>query len=130
MSVSRNFTSLFLYILALLLAVPNARAASATSCSGTLSEGADTPIAGAVVRLHELSSAKDYTATTSAGGRFDFPAIVPGRYEVSVTSGGSELRSSAQFVAKDEIAARLSLRVESGQLLLTQTGGMQESTVA
>ena len=54
---------------------------------------------------------------------------MPGRYEVSVTSKGLELRSSLQFVARDETGSTVSLRVESGQLLLTQATESQELKV-
>src|SRR2546423_10502584 len=53
------------------------------SWSGMLRDGAGQPVAGTTVKLHSPATGHDYTARTSAEGKFSFDAITPGTYEVS-----------------------------------------------
>jgi hypothetical protein len=85
---------------AILLASP-ARAFSAASWSGTLYDSAGKPVAGVVIKLHEVSTAHNYTATTSSEGKFAFAEIAPGSYEVSATNSAEIWKMPAPLPIKD-----------------------------
>lgn len=58
-------------------------ATAAGSWSGLLQDEKGTPVGEATVRLESTTGGSDYSATTSAG-RFAFPTIAAGSYELSV----------------------------------------------
>src|SRR5580692_3751312 len=99
-----------LCIMAILLASA-AYALSGASWSGVLTDGANKPLAQAVVKLH--SPNHDYTATTTGDGRFAFPEITAGSYQVSVTVAGKEWRASSSLAIKDASTLAMALQISA-----------------
>ncbi|HZQ96745.1 MAG TPA: TonB-dependent receptor [Candidatus Sulfotelmatobacter sp.] len=80
-----------------------------------LSDGAGKPVASAIIKLH--SERNQYTATTSADGKFSFPSIAPASYQLSATIEGREYKAAGLFtVANDAAALASSLEVSGAGL--------------
>ena len=56
--------------------------------SGRLTDTQDKPVAGAKLRLTATSDAKTIEATSDADGRFTFPSVSQGDYEISAAAPG------------------------------------------
>lgn len=117
MRLQNWFNSLRLLIL--VFAVGAANAASAASWSGVVTDSAGRAVAGAKVKLHSSLTAHEYTAQTTADGKFFCASVVPGSYELSTTVGGKEYRAAVPFtVPADTAAIGSSLQVSaSGEIL-------------
>jgi hypothetical protein len=85
--------------------------ASATSWSGTLYDSSGKPIAGTVITLHEVSSARELTATTNANGKFTFAEITAGGYQVSAIVSGETWKMLSPVTIKDGDALTTALHL-------------------
>lgn len=121
-----RFTTALLYIL---LSVAAANAASAASWTGVVIDSAGKAVAGGIVQLHAPSQ-QQYSARTTADGRFAFDRIPPGAYELSVIVGGTEYRAPTPFNVGDgaEIISR-SLQISSSGQVLSVTSNEPERRV-
>jgi len=97
------------WLVGILLTALAAGAVSAATWSGTLSDGAGKPVAGAVVTLHS-AGAQDYTATTATDGKFDFAGIAAGNYEVSVLITDKQWKAVAPLVVGDRPTLTMALQ--------------------
>src|SRR4030095_9368888 len=70
------------------------------SWNGSLRDEAGNPIPEATVRIR-LSGGPDYTAQTSANGKFVFADISAGSYELSVEKHQKTWKSSDRLVIKE-----------------------------
>src|SRR5277367_3231496 len=118
-----------LCIVAILLASA-AHALSGASWSGVLADGANKPIAQAVIKLH--SANHDYTATTTGDGRFSFPELAAGNYQVSATVAGKEWKTSSSLEIKEASTLMMALQISasSQELHIIVPGGGQNSEPA
>jgi hypothetical protein len=91
------------YILFLILFVANSASAALSegSWSGVLVDAMYKPVSGAVLSLHDTSGGHNYTVTTDANGRFSFPGIGAGSYEVTATVSGESWKTPAPIQIKD-----------------------------
>jgi Carboxypeptidase regulatory-like domain len=94
-----------------LLAAPHAGAVSGSAWNGALTDSAGKPIATALVRLRSPSSGHDYTAVTAADGKFTFPDVPEGRYEISVTVADKSWKSAAPVAANDGSSRSVTLQI-------------------
>ena len=92
-----------------------AQGKAATSWKGALLDNAGNPLSGATVKLHSPTGKLDYTARTSAGGRFSFDHIAAGDYQLSASKAGRTWVSSARVVIKDGQSLTANLQLTSGQ---------------
>lgn len=76
-------------MIAVLFAFGSSHALSAVSWDGVVTGPAGKAVVGATVKLHSSSERHDYSATTSAEGKFTFDSIAPGSYDLSVTVGAN-----------------------------------------
>jgi hypothetical protein len=97
--LKNRFTVLCLPVIFLASAVTNAL--SGTSWNGALTDSAGKAVAGASIKLHAPVQGRDYVATTTADGRFEFDLLALGSYELSVSVNGREYRSAAPFVVHE-----------------------------
>jgi hypothetical protein len=79
-----------------LLVIAAAAQAQTVRVAGVVVDERQLPISGATVRL-----TGDLSARTDQSGRFEFGAAVPGRYVITTTSIGFELKSLDLTVARD-----------------------------
>ena len=86
-----------------------AGAASGASWNGVLSDAAGKPVAATIVTVHAASENRNYTATTTADGRFAFANIAAGTYEVAVKTADKEWK--ATLVVKDASPLTMLLQI-------------------
>jgi len=90
-----------------------------SSWSGmVLTDNAAIPVAGATVILANASGKPVYTATTNAGGRFVFPALVPADYQVSTVVNGITHKSADRLIVSESLALNLNLQLDANGTLL------------
>ena len=88
------------------------------SVEGTVRDGSGAVLPGVTLEARSPAMAGVQTTVTDAGGLYRFPALPPGRYEVTATLAGFQPAKSSE------------VRLELGQVLkvdLTLTVGMAES---
>jgi hypothetical protein len=109
------------FILAILTATCVAGSTSNSAWNGLLSDAGGRPVSGAIVALHSKSARQDYTATSTAEGRFAFAAIEAGNYELAVKINGREWKAEAPFVVDGSSVIVRSLQLTaSGRVALAQ----------
>jgi hypothetical protein len=100
-----------LTLFAVLLAAAMGHALAAASWSGVLTDGSGKPVGAAIVTLHAASGGRDYSATTSADGKFAFAEIAAGGYEVSVTAGDKTWKTATPITVKESDTLNFALRL-------------------
>jgi hypothetical protein len=123
----------FALLLVFLAAAVSAQETATVAWSGVLRDSAGAPIVGAKI---ELAGKTKYKATTTADGRFAFPALTPGPYKLTIVDA-MRTATLAQPVeitsASADVAVTLSLR---GEITVAQqqasgaTGGQSLSSKA
>lgn len=105
-------------MIAVLFAFGSSHALSAVSWDGVVTDPAGKAVAGAIVKLHSSSERHDYSATTSADGKFTFASIAPRSYDLSVTVGAKECKATVPFMVSGgkRIYAALTIS-DSGEVL-------------
>jgi carboxypeptidase family protein/TonB-dependent receptor-like protein len=96
-----------------LLLPPIANSAPAPSWSGVLRDSAGHLVAGAQIKLHEISRSRDHDATTSASGQFSFADLPGGSYELRVTVADKTWRAPRPLTIKDGIPLTSGLQLSS-----------------
>jgi hypothetical protein len=81
--LARAFVIVLFYGLVLAL-----QAAPPPSWSGVLRDSAGNPVGMADIKLVAADSNRDYSATSSASGQFEFTAVAAGNYKVTVSAAG------------------------------------------
>ena len=91
----RKYTFLLVALLLAACALPTAVWGQATSgtISGTVTDQSGAAVAGAAVSVRSLDTNVTRSATTAADGRFSFPALIVGPYELT-----AELRGFTKYV--------------------------------
>jgi hypothetical protein len=113
-----------LTLFAVLLAAAMGHALAAASWSGVLTDGSGKPVGAAIVTLLAASGGRDYSATTSADGKFAFAEIAAGGYEVSVTAGDKTWKTATPITVKESDTLNFALRLSpQGQEL--RVGGAE-----
>jgi len=113
-------------VLSALVAMTAASAFAASSWNGILNDKSGKPVDDAIVKLHAISGDHDYTAK-AAQGKFSFPDIAPGEYQVSVTIGADHFTAATTLVAKEDSALRLALQLPDSGTKLEIVSAAQES---
>jgi hypothetical protein len=91
----RKYTFLLVALLLAACALPTAVWGQATggTISGTVTDQSGAAVAGAAVSVRNLDTNVTRSATTAADGRFSFPALIVGPYELT-----AELRGFTKYV--------------------------------
>jgi len=97
------------------------------SWNGSLRDEAGNPIPEATVRIR-LSGGPDYTAQTSANGKFVFADISAGSYELSVENHQKTWKSSDRLVIKDGTNLTAALQLSSQKDELRVASATEESS--
>jgi hypothetical protein len=99
----------------LLLVVPIANSAPTSSWSGVLRDSAGQLVAGAHIKLHEVSANRDYDVATSARGQFSFVELRAGSYELNVTATGKTWRTAKLLIVQDGTVLTAGLQLSSSE---------------
>src|SRR5882762_8074854 len=94
--------ALTLCLLLVLAMAPAASARSAGSWTGFVRDEAGNPVGEATIRLHLAGGGSDYTARTSASGKFVFAEIGAGNYALSVALQLSSQKQELRAVPSTE----------------------------
>lgn len=122
--VSRFNQIVFLGLVSLFLSGPRA---FASSWNGLLMDAAGKPVAKGTVTAHAVEGGREYTARTAEDGKFAFPSMEPGAYELSVRWSEQEWKAAQPLLVK-EAALELSMQISaSGELLLKPAGQLAEA---
>ena len=92
------------------------------SVVGTVKDPAGLPIANAEVEIRSVSTNAARQTTSSASGQFDFVALQPGAYEISVKQQGfKETTQKFELVVGQRLELQLALEVGSSSQSVTVT---------
>jgi hypothetical protein len=111
---------LFFFVLPILGLLP-AQAQFNASLSGTVTDQTGAIIPGATVTLVDKETNQTRTTTTSPAGLFDFNALAPDHYSLSVERQGFKKRSVDQVVLIPEQPNVLNMQMELGNVSETVT---------
>jgi hypothetical protein len=102
-----------LCFIATLAAASIAGALSAASWSGILLDHAGKSAAEATVKLRSIPGNRDYTARTSASGKFTFTEIAAGDYRLSIETAGNTWSMANPVTLKDGTVLNSTLQLSS-----------------
>src|SRR5947208_2704029 len=86
---------------------------STASLTGILRDAASNPVPQAAITLHAKSGGGSYTASTSASGKFKFPELPPGDYQVSVATPAETRHSTTDLAVKAGITLTATFQFSS-----------------
>jgi hypothetical protein len=115
-----NAWRLFFFALPILVVLP-AQAQFNASLSGTVIDQTGAIIPGATVTLVDKETNQTRTSTTSPAGLFDFNALAPDRYSLSVERQGFKKKSVDQVVLIPEQPNVLNVQMDLGNVSETVT---------
>jgi len=104
------------------LCTPSFALPTPSSWSGVLRDNAGNAVAGATVRLTDISGKTTYTAQTRAGGDFAFPAIAPLTYNLAVVSKDVTYKAEQPILISDgeTVSKNLQISQPESNLVLVQ----------
>ena len=110
----RRFDSVRLAILLTLLVAPIAASAQHVSIlDGRLEvNGADRPVAGAIIELVHTETDRSYTLTTDKKGRFVKPGLRPGLYTAVIKAEGFHSLAVSGITIRDSEICRVVLQMK------------------
>ena len=122
--IKRRLTYGNLLLVACLLCVSSAHGQPATGLTGVVFDRSGAVVPGASVKL--FSPQKERETRTSASGRFDFPDLPAGTYELEITEPGFKTFTEQGLRSGDEIVQPLAVTLEldmSGHCLGDERAG-------
>lgn len=108
-------TLLFLLLVITPLAVL-AQTAATTTVSGTITDANGAVISKATVKLTDVGTNAERTATTNSDGQYSFYTIPPGDYKVTVTAPGFKSKVVTDVKASATIVATVNATLDVGQV--------------
>src|SRR5882762_5486905 len=119
---------LTLCLLLVLAMAPAASARSAGSWTGFVRDEAGNPVGEATIRLHLAGGGSDYTARTSASGKFVFAEIGAGNYALSVEDSQKTWKMADPVVIQDGTTLTVALQLSSQKQELRAVPSTEESS--
>src|SRR5688572_8631587 len=110
----RKFTKILLVGLAFLVAQIAVQAQTTGSLSGTITDQNDAVVSGATVTLRSNIAGGERSAITDSNGAFDFQALLPGTYSLSVEASGFKKAIAREIVVSVNLASQVSVELEIG----------------
>lgn len=118
----RKFTRMLLVGLAILITQAAVQAQTTTgSVSGTISDQSKAVIAGATVTITSIGTGAERAAVTNSSGAYDFQALQPGIYTISVEAKGFKRALTRDVVVSVASAATVDISLEIGAATETVT---------
>ena len=104
-----------------------AQTATTTTVTGTVVDANGAAIAGASVKLNDAATNTERSATTSAEGQYNFYAVPPGTFKVTVTAKGFKTKVVNDVQASATTEARINVSLEVGQVgeIVQVTAGVE-----
>ncbi len=110
----RKFTKMLIVGLAIFMAQVAVQAQTTGSLSGTISDQNNAVVAGATVTLHSNVAGAERSVVTDNKGAFDFQALLPGTYSISVEATGFKKLIAREIDVSVALNSELNLEVEVG----------------
>jgi hypothetical protein len=109
-------------LVALLLAVPSARAQqAAASITGIVTDASGAAVPNATVTVRDVERNTTWTANTTSAGLYNFPTIPVGRVEVKVAAHGFATQVRSAFTLTLNQVAQVNFELKVGQVSTTLT---------
>ena len=109
------------FVLSICATQTRAQTASAGSVTGQVTDQQGASVPGADVTLRDISTNSAQTSTTNDGGRYNFPVVHPGVYDITVSKQGFK---TAKF-SQQKISLGLLLTVNA----ILEVGALTETVV-
>ena len=110
----RKFTKTLMVTAAILVASVIAQAQTTGSLTGTITDQNDAVVAGATVTLHSNVAAGERSVVTDSNGKFDFQALLPGTYSISVEASGFKKAIAREISVSVNLNTQVNVQLEIG----------------
>ncbi|HEX2271533.1 MAG TPA: carboxypeptidase-like regulatory domain-containing protein, partial [Pyrinomonadaceae bacterium] len=110
----RTFTKIMLLGLTVFFAQIAVQAQTTGSMSGTITDQANAVVAGATVTLQSNVATGERSAVTDSNGTFDFQALLPGTYQISVEAAGFKKAIAREIVVSVNLNTAVNVQLEIG----------------
>lgn len=110
----RTFTKILLLGLTVFFAQIAVQAQTTGSLSGTITDQANAVVAGATVTLQSNIATGERSAVTDSNGAFDFQALLPGTYQLSVEASGFKKSIAREIVVSLSLNTQVNVALEIG----------------
>src|SRR5881409_2531366 len=113
----KNYLPKFFFVLVLIVVFGLSAFAQTTagSLTGTVSDPSGASVIGATVTLVNAATGAERSAISSSTGTFDFQALQPGTYTISVDAKGFKRAVARDIVVSVASAAQVTIPLEVGQ---------------
>ncbi|HEU4766150.1 MAG TPA: TonB-dependent receptor, partial [Pyrinomonadaceae bacterium] len=109
-----KFTKLVIAVLAIFIAQIVVQAQTTGSLSGTITDQNNAVVAGATVTLHSNVAAGERSVVTDSNGAFDFQALLPGTYSLSVEASGFKKSIARDISVSVSLNTQVNVQLEIG----------------
>jgi Carboxypeptidase regulatory-like domain/TonB dependent receptor len=110
----RTFTKILLLGLTVFFAQIAVQAQTTGSLSGTITDQANAVVAGATVTLQTNAATGERSAVTDSNGAFDFQALLPGTYQITVEASGFKKSIAREIVVSVNLNTQVNVQLEIG----------------
>ena len=113
-SVSKALVPCFAVLLTCLLTLTALGQATTGSLSGSVSDPSGAVVPGATVTLVNTATGAERSAESNTWGTFDFQALQPGTYTISVEASGFKRAVAREIVVSVATTAQVTIPLEIG----------------
>ncbi len=106
-------------LLSLAASSVRAQTASSGSVTGQVSDPQGSSVPGADVTLTEIATTSKQSATTNDSGRYTFPVVNPGLYDITVSKSGFKVSKMAQQKVSIGLVLTVNVTLEVGSVTET-----------
>jgi Carboxypeptidase regulatory-like domain len=110
----KKFTRIWMVGLAILISQIAVQAQTTGSLSGTIIDQANAVVAGATVTLTSNVAGSERSTTSDSNGAYDFQALLPGTYSLSVEATGFKKAIARGISVSLNLNAQLNVQLEVG----------------
>src|ERR1700682_2399559 len=96
-----------------------AQTASSGSVTGQVADPQGASVPGADVTLTDTATSSKQTATTNDSGRYNFPVVNPGLYDITISKSGFKTAKMAQQKVSIGLLLTVNVALEVGSLAET-----------
>lgn len=109
-----KLTRTFMVGLAILVTQIAIHAQTTGSLSGTITDQSNAVVAGATVTLASNVAGAERSTTSDSNGAYDFQALLPGKYTISVEAAGFKKSIAREIVVSVNLNAQVNVQLEIG----------------
>src|SRR5687768_9183231 len=110
----RKFTKMLVVGLAIFIMQVAIQAQTTGSVSGTVTDPSNAVVPGATVTITSNDTGAERSAETSSNGAFDFQALQPGTYTISVEAAGFRRTVARDIVVSIGTGSQVTIPLEIG----------------